>query len=54
MIVALTTAGIVGLGLIDVSIGALRITYLVRGKLLTVGILGFFESLVWVMPPDSC
>lgn len=49
MIVALTTAGIVGLRLIDVSIGALRITYLVRGKRLLAGILGFFESLTWVI-----
>lgn len=42
MIVALTTAGIVGLHLIDLSTSALRITYLVRDKRLTAGILGFF------------
>ena len=49
MSAVLITVGIVGLRLIDVSIGALRITYLVRGKRLLAGVLGFFESLVWVV-----
>ncbi|MDH3426109.1 MAG: DUF5698 domain-containing protein [Acidimicrobiia bacterium] len=49
MTAVLIAAGIVGLRLIDVSIGALRITYLVRGRRLLAGSLGFFESLTWVI-----
>ncbi len=33
----------------DVTIGTLRIVFLVRGKRWTAGMLGFFESLVWVL-----
>lgn len=49
VIVLLTVLGIIALRLVDVSIGALRITYLVRGKRLIAGTLGFFESLAWVV-----
>lgn len=49
MYVLLTVLGIVALRLIDVSIGALRIQYLVRGQRLIAGTLGFFESLTWVV-----
>ncbi|MDH3730414.1 MAG: DUF5698 domain-containing protein [Acidimicrobiia bacterium] len=49
MIVALTVLGIIALRLVDVSIGALRITYLIRGRRLLAGTLGFFESLSWVI-----
>ncbi|NND03948.1 MAG: DUF2179 domain-containing protein [Acidimicrobiia bacterium] len=49
MYVVLTMIGIVALRLIDVSIGALRIQYLVRGRRLLAGVLGFFESLTWVV-----
>ena len=45
----LIALGIVGLRLVDVSIGALRITYLVRGRRVLAGVLGFFESLTWVI-----
>jgi uncharacterized protein YebE (UPF0316 family) len=37
------------LRLTDVSIGSIRIVMLVRGRPLIAGILGFFESLVWVL-----
>jgi len=33
----------------DVSLGAIRIVMLVRGRKWIAGILGFFESLVWVL-----
>jgi uncharacterized protein YebE (UPF0316 family) len=49
MIVLLTVIGIICLRLIDVSAGTLRITNLVRGKRLVAGVLGFFESLSWVV-----
>lgn len=49
MTVALTVLGIIALRLIDVSIGALRIQYLVRGRRLIAGSLGFVESLTWVV-----
>jgi uncharacterized protein YebE (UPF0316 family) len=49
MYVFLTVLGIVALRLIDVSIGALRIQYLVRGQRVVAGLLGFFESLTWVI-----
>jgi uncharacterized protein YebE (UPF0316 family) len=49
MIVVLTIVGIIALRLVDVSIGALRITYLIRGRRLLAGTLGFFESLSWVI-----
>ena len=49
MVVLLTVIGIVALRLVDVSIGALRIQYLVRGRRLVAGILGFFESVTWVI-----
>ncbi len=35
--------------LLDVSAGTLRIVMLVRGKRRWAGILGFFESLIWVL-----
>jgi uncharacterized protein YebE (UPF0316 family) len=41
--------GIIALRLIDVSIGALRIQYLVRGRRAIAGTLGFFESITWVV-----
>jgi hypothetical protein len=40
--------GIFALRILDVSIGTLRITYLVRGRRLIAGGLSFFESLVWL------
>jgi uncharacterized protein YebE (UPF0316 family) len=49
MVVLAVSVGIVALRLVDVSIGALRITYLVRGRRLIAGVLGFFESLSWVV-----
>ena len=49
MYVFLTVLGIIALRLVDVSIGALRIQYLVRGQRLLAGVLGFFESLTWVI-----
>ena len=49
MIVVLTMVGIIALRLVDVSIGALRITYLIRCRRLLAGTLGFFESLSWVI-----
>jgi uncharacterized protein YebE (UPF0316 family) len=33
----------------DVSIGTLRITFLVRGKRTVAGMLSFFESLIWLL-----
>jgi len=44
----LTALGIFALRILDVSIGTLRITYLVRGQRLIAGGLSFFESLVWL------
>jgi uncharacterized protein YebE (UPF0316 family) len=44
----LAAAGIFALRILDVSIGTLRITYLVRGRRLIAGGLSFFESLVWL------
>ncbi len=49
MAVVLTVLGIIALRLIDVSIGALRIQYLVRGRRVVAGLLGFVESLTWVV-----
>lgn len=49
MYVILTFFGIIALRLVDVSIGALRIQYLVRGRRVLAGTLGFFESLTWVI-----
>ena len=49
MTVFLISVGIIALRLIDVSIGALRIQYLVRGRRVLAGVLGFFESLTWVL-----
>jgi uncharacterized protein YebE (UPF0316 family) len=48
MYVLAVILGIIALRLIDVSIGALRIQYLVRGRRVVAGVLGFFESLTWV------
>ena len=48
MYVLLSVLGIVALRLVDVSLGAQRIQYLVRGQRLVAGLLGFFESLTWV------
>ncbi len=33
----------------DVSLGAIRIVMLVRGRRWVAGLLGFFESLIWVL-----
>lgn len=49
MYVLAVALGIIALRLIDVSIGALRIQYLVRGRRVVAGVLGFFESLTWVI-----
>ena len=49
MFVILTVLGIIALRLVDVSLGALRIQYLVRGRRSLAGVLGFFESLTWVL-----
>lgn len=49
MYVFAVVLGIIALRLIDVSIGALRIQYLVRGRRVVAGVLGFFESLTWVI-----
>lgn len=40
---------IFALRLVDVSIGAVRIVTLVRGERWLAGLLGFFESLTWVI-----
>jgi len=40
---------IFGLRLIDVSLGAIRIVMVVRGERWIAGLLGFFESLTWVV-----
>ena len=40
---------IFGMRLLDVSAGTLRIVMLVRGKRRWAGILGFLESLIWVL-----
>lgn len=37
------------LRIVDVSLGTLRITMLVRGQRGLAGILGFFESLIWLV-----
>jgi uncharacterized protein YebE (UPF0316 family) len=42
------SAGIFALRILDVSIGTLRIAYLVRGRRLIAGGLSFFESFVWL------
>lgn len=49
MSVLLSMLGIIALRLVDVSIGALRIQHLVRGRRVSAGVLGFFESLTWVV-----
>ncbi len=43
------TALIFGLRIFDVSLGTLRIGFLVRGKRRLAGVFGFFESLVWLI-----
>ena len=40
---------IFALRITDVSIGTLRITFLVRGKRGVAGLLSFFESLIWLL-----
>jgi len=40
---------IFALRITDVSIGTLRITFLVRGKRGVAGVLSFFESLIWLV-----
>jgi len=40
---------IFGLRIIDVSLGTLRIGFLVRGQRRLAGLFGFFESLVWLV-----
>lgn len=39
---------IFSLRILDVTLGTLRITYLVRGRRSVAGLLGFFEALVWL------
>lgn len=45
---ALSALLIFGLRILDVTLGTLRITYLVRGQRSVAGLLGFFEALVWL------
>jgi uncharacterized protein YebE (UPF0316 family) len=40
---------IFGLRIVDVSLGTLRIGFLVRGQRSLAGLFGFFESLVWLI-----
>lgn len=40
---------IFGLRIVDVSLGTLRIGFLVRGERSLAGLFGFFESLVWLI-----
>jgi len=49
MTIVLDVLLIVGLRLIDVSLGTLRIMLLTRGSRWRAGFIGFFESLTWVM-----
>jgi uncharacterized protein YebE (UPF0316 family) len=49
MTIVLDVLLIVGLRLIDVSLGTLRIMLLTRGSRWRAGAIGFFESLTWVM-----
>ncbi len=48
MDVVLSFMAIVGLRLVDVSLGTLRIMLLTRGSRWRSGLIGFFESLTWV------
>jgi len=45
----LAAAIIFGLRITDVSLGTLRIGFLVRGQRRLAGLFGFFESLVWLL-----
>lgn len=47
-VVLLAAAGIFSLRILDVSLGTLRIAFLVRGRRGIAGVLSFFESLVWL------
>ncbi len=49
MELALAALAIFGMRLMDVSAGTLRIVMLVRGKRRWAGLLGFLESLIWVL-----
>lgn len=40
---------IFGLRIVDVSLGTLRIGFLVRGERRLAGLFGFFESLIWLI-----
>lgn len=46
---ALAALLIFSLRIVDVSLGTLRIGFLVRGKRTLAGLFGFFESLVWLV-----
>jgi len=46
---ALSAALIFSLRIVDVSLGTLRIGFLVRGQRRLAGLFGFFESLVWLV-----
>lgn len=48
MDLALSFLAIVGLRLVDVSLGTLRIMLLMKGSRWRSGLIGFFESLTWV------
>jgi uncharacterized protein YebE (UPF0316 family) len=48
MVLLLAAAGIFSLRILDVSLGTLRIAFLVRGQRGVAGVLRFFESLVWL------
>jgi len=47
--VILGAVGIFALRIVDVSIGTVKLLYMMRGQRLTTSILAFFESLVWLI-----
>lgn len=49
MDVVLSALLVFALRVTDVSLGTIRIVTLVRGRRLVAGLLGFFESLVWIL-----
>lgn len=49
MSLVLSALLIFGLRIVDVSLGTLRIGFLVRGERRLAGLFGFFESLIWLI-----
>ncbi len=49
MVLVFSAAFIFLLRVADVSLGTLRIVFLVRGRRRLAGLVGFFESLIWVV-----